>query len=611
MRYEKAAAEPMPEGVVLDGIRTESIAALSSYIEGLPGARELLFSRVKAYTERDFIVGWCVPIAFEDRVRDFHVLVSPGFPFLPPRIALVDKPDFLAWPHVEKDGVLCLLPNNSSISSLAPVSVFQNLLSRAVSLVTDCLAGINAVDFEAEFKTYWHYEIDKFSSQCRSLVSLDKRNRLVSLWKGQQFDIIADDERSIQSWLAHRYPKQEPYKPTQRRAGLFWLARALRPQEYPKTAHDLQVIATAADAMATIAELVDESASDIRVILAAPTVNGPVLAGVSVPNPKGKDVMGRKTDPLTRGFRRGRVPRNELARRFLSSSARVSRFDVARIDHDWIHGRGRDKRQAILKDMSVVILGCGSIGSAVAVSLAKSGVGKLTLVDNEVLEWPNISRHSLGASSVSLNKAMALSRDLQVNYPHLEIIGKAISINEAVRAIPDFLSSCNLVISLTANWGMDQMLSGWHRGKDSRPKLIYGWTEAHASAGHAVFTGENSCIECGCGPTGVPHFSLTEWPEDQDLQEPACGAAFQPYGGVEVSSTVTLIAGLVLDSLLNGHSYPVHRFWAGSKSSLFASGGHWTPSWEAHPEFRDFGSLMVEQPWPPQVRCVNCGVIGD
>jgi molybdopterin/thiamine biosynthesis adenylyltransferase len=367
------------------------------------------------------------------------------------------------------------------------------------------------------------------------------------------------------------------------------------------------MIARAASGMETIADLADETAGDIRIILAAPTINGPVLAGVSVPNPKGKDVMGRKTDPLRRGFRPGRVPRGLLADRFLSSSGPLTRFDVVRIDHDWIHGRGRDTRQAILKTTSVVVLGCGSIGSAVAVNLAKSGIGTLTLVDDETLTWPNTSRHSLGAASVGFNKATALAKDLQTNYPHLQIIGHDISVDGALRAPSDFLGSCSLVISLTADWGMDQALAVWRRSKGERPKLIYGWTEAHACAGHAVFTGDTSCIECGYDPTGVPQFALTEWPAEQGLQEPACGAAFQPYGGVEVASTVTLICGLVLDSILKGNGSPTHRFWAGPKPLLVASGGRWSRHWEAHPEFRDFGSLVVEQPWPPHARCASCG----
>lgn len=603
----------MPKDSVLDSIRTGSIAALSSYIEDLPGAMELQSSQVRAYSDRDFIVGWCVPVAFQDCVRNFHVLIPPGFPFSAPRIALVDRPAFLSWPHVEKDGVLCILQNSSTVSAHDPVGVLKNLFSRAISLVEGCRTEANASDFETEFNTYWRYEVADGSNRCRSLISLDARNRVIKWWRGKQFDIIVDQDAPIRNWLARRYPKtgSDSHAGVIELAGLFWLSRPLRPKEYPRTARDLQAIATAAGAMGTVAEVVAEEATDIRVILAAGTVNGPVLAGVSVPNPKAKDVMGRKTDPLRHGFRPGRVPPGLLANRFLSSGAPIVRFDVVRIDHDWIHGRGRDTRQAILKGRSVVVLGCGSVGSAVAVSLAKSGIGRLTLVDNETLDWPNTSRHSLGAASVGLKKATALAQELQTNYPHLEIIGRAMSVKEALQANPDFLGASDLIVSLTADWGMDQALGVWQRGKGGRPMLVYGWTEAHACAGHAVFTGETSCIECGRDATGVPHFALTEWPEDQEIQEPACGAAFQPYGAVEVASTVTLIGGLALDCLLEENVAPAHRFWAGPKSLLLASGGCWSSQWTTHPEFRDFGGLVVEQPWPPESRCAGCEGTGD
>jgi hypothetical protein len=225
----------MPDDAVLDRLRTESIAALGSYIETLPGARELHLFQVKSYEPRGFLLGWCVPYAFDDRIRDFHVLIGPSFPFEAPRIALVDRPDFLSWPHVESDGALCILQNNSNVSARDPIGVFQNLFARAVSLVEDCRTGANAIDFETEFNTYWHYKAADQGNGCRSLVSLSTSNRIINLWRGQKFDLIADDEATIKNWLARRYakPQSNNMSDSVGRAGLIWISRALRPQEYP------------------------------------------------------------------------------------------------------------------------------------------------------------------------------------------------------------------------------------------------------------------------------------------------------------------------------------------------------------------------------------------
>ena len=47
-----------------------------------------------------------------------------------------------------------------------------------------------------------------------------------------------------------------------------------------------------------------------------------------------------------------------------------------------------------------VILGCGSVGSLVAMELARSGVGHFLLADPDVMEYHNICRHQCGIEDV-------------------------------------------------------------------------------------------------------------------------------------------------------------------------------------------------------------------
>lgn len=71
---------------------------------------------------------------------------------------------------------------------------------------------------------------------------------------------------------------------------------------------------------------------------------------------------------------------------------------------------------SIMCEKEVVILGCGSVGSLVALQLVKSGVGKFLLVDNDVVEYHNLCRHQCGISDVGKYKTTALKeRILNVN----------------------------------------------------------------------------------------------------------------------------------------------------------------------------------------------------
>jgi Dinucleotide-utilizing enzymes involved in molybdopterin and thiamine biosynthesis family 2 len=71
---------------------------------------------------------------------------------------------------------------------------------------------------------------------------------------------------------------------------------------------------------------------------------------------------------------------------------------------------------SIMQKKETIILGCGSVGSLVALQLAKSGVGKFLLVDNDILEYHNLCRHQCGISDVGKYKTDALKeRILNIN----------------------------------------------------------------------------------------------------------------------------------------------------------------------------------------------------
>ena len=114
------------------------------------GRKELL-----AYRNHEPAMGWRFPIQFSDLQRRVDILIPESFPFSPARIALVDRPDFLTWPHVERDGVLCLLQSHGTISIDEPDGGIGVLLGLAFDLVERCVKGKLDEDFKGEFRSYW------------------------------------------------------------------------------------------------------------------------------------------------------------------------------------------------------------------------------------------------------------------------------------------------------------------------------------------------------------------------------------------------------------------------------------------------------------------------
>lgn len=563
------------------------------------------------YSTRPYVAAWRLGISFSDgKVRRIDVVASSGFPVTPVRTALVDRPPDMTWPHVEHDGILCLLPNMSEVDPDNPVEVGVDLLRRSVTLVEELLEGVIIErDFREEFLTYWAYQTHKVGAPLFSLVDPGPQSRSIRFWKGKEFDIVGEDAASIATWVRRRFGKIK--EPKCEAGAYIWLNKPLLPSEYPQTAADLRALAVAAgeDAVAVLDAAAVEEPDHLVVILGATGRGGPGLIAVRVPNPKLiKSHPRPPSDPLSKGFRSRHTPSATLLDRYFGSGP-VMRHSVQRADASWIHGRGRDPRTGRLLGSTVVLIGCGSIGAPVACALAQAGVGKLILIDPDTLAWPNVGRHPMGATAVGLNKAVALAERLQADYPHLEIEGKPHSIQGTIIGDSEPLASADLIIAATGSWAAENALNRWHVEQGRTKPVIYGWTEAHACAGHAVaIAAEAGCFQCNIDRTGHPSFRVVEWPNggDANEEEPACGAHYQPYGPIEIGFVTSMIGELALDCIMSPPRSSFSRVYAADQARIEKLGARWSSDWLALRAGLGSNIRIAERSWLSS-SCKCCG----
>lgn len=84
-----------------------------------------------------------------------------------------------------------------------------------------------------------------------------------------------------------------------------------------------------------------------------------------------------------------------------------------------------EKRQGVdavrkLQAATVAVCGLGGLGSNIAISLARAGVGKLVLVDFDRVDVTNLHRQQYKASQVGLPKPEALLANLKEIAPYTE-----------------------------------------------------------------------------------------------------------------------------------------------------------------------------------------------
>ena len=95
----------------------------------------------------------------------------------------------------------------------------------------------------------------------------------------------------------------------------------------------------------------------------------------------------------------------------------------------------------IMFKKGALLIGCGSVGSLIAMELARAGVGRFFLIDMDIMGYHNICRHQCGVQDVGKYKTTAIKEKiLQIN-PYAEII----TINKMIQEVSlDLLASfCN------------------------------------------------------------------------------------------------------------------------------------------------------------------------
>lgn len=563
------------------------------------------------YPTRDWIVaGWRISVAFSDGVtRRVDLLAGRHFPTTPVRTALVDHPEAMTWPHVESDGVLCLLPNMAEWDPDDPSEVALGLLNRSISLVEELLEGsIVERDFREEFVTYWGYKVHSKGEALFSLVAPAPPSRRVRVWRGKGVEVVGEDQESLAAWVHHRFGNKTPVKTEA--AAFLWLDTPPLPAEYPETGVDLFRMAEqiGEDARTALEEVAGDEPDEVLTLLGAIGRGGAALIGVKALNPKRRKGRPRAPDePLSVGFRPRHTPKPLLLGRFFGALP-VVRTQVQRADAPWVHGRGQDPRTRRLLGATVVVVGCGSVGAPVACALSQAGVGRIVLADPEALGWPNVGRHPLGAADVGRNKAEALAERLRTDYPHLSVEHRPYGLHQLIAQDGALLAAADLIIAATGSWVAESALNRWHVAQARANPVLYGWTEAHACAGHAVVIGgEDGCLQCHIGRTGAPDLTVIAWPEggDASLEEPACGAHYQPYGPVELAYVTAMIADAAVDCLLAPPARSSSRVFVASPRRIAAFGGQLTEDWRLAFGEAEVGVRTIDRPWP-SASCAAC-----
>ena len=91
------------------------------------------------------------------------------------------------------------------------------------------------------------------------------------------------------------------------------------------------------------------------------------------------------------------------------------------------HGKDNQRKFA---EATVAICGLGGLGSNIAICLARAGIGKLILIDFDVVDVSNLHRQQYKASQVGMYKTEALKENLLEINPYITIESRTVRMTE-------------------------------------------------------------------------------------------------------------------------------------------------------------------------------------
>ena len=499
---------------------------------------------------------WRTKINVSGKDREVDIGLSKLFPDDPPRAYVNDWEElFLRNPHVMKGGFLCTIPSSAAIDSSDPVGLFRHVYEQAQAI----LVGVSTDDFKEEFSYYWNKCTKEGAQSVLIINPIENLGGSFPVVFKKGYVCIASSVERLNEWIKNLTGKQPGL--TEKSPGiLISLPAPLLPQDYPATLKDLLSLSETADNAAAemIKDHIVNSHEKGLVLLSQKEGEGVAYGGIIF---EGLELCQSRSVELTHGFRQGRVPRGLLLERAsnIINATVIIRSRVVRADHKWIHSRGGDGQD--LSQRSVLLIGCGSLGGYVAHLLARAGVGKLTLIDNDLLGWENVGRNILGASSVDLPKAGALAEKLKQELPHLTIEGVIEDWRNVFDSEPGLFLKNDLIISTTADWRCEKSLNFLAK-KTQMPPILLGWLEPYAVAGHCLLISRNGgCFECGANEFGQFQDNVANFRTKTISKEPGGCAYYQHYGPTSLMPVASMISSVAIESLINTPSDSFLHTW--------------------------------------------------
>lgn len=155
----------------------------------------------------------------------------------------------------------------------------------------------------------------------------------------------------------------------------------------------------------------------------------------------------------------------------------------------------QEEGQRKLGSKHVLIIGAGALGTGNAEILTRAGVGKLTIVDRDYVEWSNLQRQQLFSEADATErqpKAIAAKKRLEQINCSIKIDAHIMDVN--VDELEQLTESVDLIIDATDNFDIRLMINDVSQKK--KIPWIYGACVGSYGLSYTIIPGKTPCLNC-------------------------------------------------------------------------------------------------------------------
>lgn len=521
-----------------------------------------------------------------------RVTLPRTFPRDLPKIIVEKIEPALELPHLVGDRQLCYEAGANLIDRHDPWGVAYEALLRARTMLSGMLSGSRAQEFAQELVAYWG-RVARDRIDCDIRAGEHPYTTMALYTPLGHLLAVADEPRVFREHL----PEFE--------AGLLRTEKAVYipidpvsvdPDFTPKQ------LSTLAGLRKYVRTLPDENRLKLEKLLARRAGNQELVV-LGVRRPRGeRALVGVHLEALHGG--------HPLAKEH--AAAKLVPVELRRRDHAFLAPRGG--ASAGFRKRRVLLAGCGAVGGHLVLALARAGVGRLSLVDQDVFELANTYRHVCGMAWAEQPKVLGLKHELERLIPHVEVTPHAGTLESFLEKAPSRLREYDLIISALGHPTTELELNERIWSDPGYPPTLFAWVEPLGLGGHVLLTHvrgsqglARGCLEClhqrsieGGPLENRAAFASPGVTYTQDTL--GCGSQHLPFADLDALRTAELAARLALRVLSGETEEAPLLSWKGDRRTFEQAGFTVTSRYEVEPH-----QLEAERLFYQREDCPVCG----